>query len=233
MSVIPKEQLGGFRRWQVNSFDQQPAASPLPAATETVAAASVATAEEPSSKLNLPTAEEIGRIQEEARQSGYDAGFEEGMAAARKAGENITQEALAGISRLLANFETALGELDQSVANQLLDMAIETASQLSRAALKVKADYLLPIIREAISSLPLHHAHITLHLNPVDAAQVRPLIAEQMSHHNLQLQENTDIAPGGCRLLAGTSEVDATIETRWCRILESIGAEPQEWLIQK
>jgi flagellar assembly protein FliH len=31
-------------------------------------------------------------------------------------------------------------------------------------------------------------------------------------------------------LQAGTSEVDATIETRWKRVLESIGAEPQEWL---
>jgi flagellar assembly protein FliH len=32
-------------------------------------------------------------------------------------------------------------------------------------------------------------------------------------------------------LLAGASEVDATIETRWKRVLEAIGTEPQEWLM--
>jgi flagellar assembly protein FliH len=37
---------------------------------------------------------------------------------------------------------------------------------------------------------------------------------------------------GGCRVELGASEVDATLETRWRRVLESIGVS-QEWLSNK
>ena len=104
---------------------------------------------------------------------------------------------------------------------------------MTRGAIKAQSDYLLPIIREALSSLPLHHAHVTLHLNPADADTVRSSIGEQLSQQNTQIFENDQITPGGCRVTAGASEIDATTETRWQRVLEAIGTEPQAWLTTK
>lgn len=231
MSVIPKEKLAGFQRWHLNSFDQKPVVSTAPIPTPVIAE-TIAQPLAPLNEVALPTAEDVEQIREEARKTGYEAGFEEGRAVAEKASQEAAQETSAGISTLIANIEKALAELDQSVANQILDLALEVATQISRGAIRTKTDYLLPIIREAITGLPLHHAHITLHLNPADASNVRTGMGEQIGQHNMQIIEDEDISLGGCRLRAGSSEVDATTETRWSRVLEAIGAEPREWLNQ-
>jgi flagellar assembly protein FliH len=228
--IISKEQLGGgFQRWQINSFDPKPVISPP---TPPVIAETVTTTIESVAEIKLPTAEDIERMHEEAHKEGYAAGFAEGDEAGKKAGEAAAQEAVAKIKALIGSVEKSLADLDQTVAYQVLDLALEVATQLSRGVIKTKKDYLIPIIKEAIACLPMHHAHVTLHLNPSDAAAVRASMGEQLSQSNMQIFENNEINPGGCRLSAGASEVDATIETRWTRVLEAIGAEPSEWLNQ-
>jgi flagellar assembly protein FliH len=100
---------------------------------------------------------------------------------------------------------------------------------MTGTALKVQPERLLPIIREALAALPLHHGPVTLSVHPDDAPLVREHLGEYFSHGGGRIQEDPDIAPGGCRLQAGNSEVDASLPTRWRRILEGIGVTP-EWL---
>lgn len=227
--IIPKEKLASYQRWHLHSFDLQPAPSTPP--PPPVEAPAVVVSEQVP-ELELPTPEDIARLQEEARTAGYAAGFEEGKAAGELAGRKAAQVETERITALVGNIEKSLGELDQTVANQILDLALEVAAQITRGAIKAQSDFLLPIIKEAVASLPLHHAHVALHLNPSDAANVRENLGEQLGQNGLQIFENTEIAAGGCRLTAGTSEVDASIETRWNRVLEAIGAEPRAWLNQ-
>lgn len=231
MSIIPKEQLGGFQRWQINSFDQSPVMPTPPEAPPPIVEKAASTSDEQASSPQLPSPEEIEQILEEARQSGYEAGLAEGLAEAEKQREQASQEVATKISDLLQSFESALSELDQSVANQLLDLALEVSRQLTGGAIKARADILLPIIKEAIAFLPMHHAQVTVHLHPEDAALVRAGLAA--TDKDLLIRETADISRGGCRLTAGTSEVDASIETRWSRVLEAIGSEPQAWLNPK
>lgn len=228
--IIPKEKLAGYQRWQLNSFDPQPAAgTPSP---PVIVETPVVGASEALPAPALPTPEDIAHLHDEARSAGYAAGFAEGQAAGELAGRQAAQEEAERIGALVGNIEKALGELDQTVAEQILDLALEVAAQISRGAIQARSDFLLPIIKEAVASLPLHHAHVTLHLNPSDAASIRENLSEQLGQSNLQIFENAEIALGGCRLTAGTSEVDASIETRWNRVLEAIGAEPRAWLKQ-
>ena len=234
MAVIPKEQLSGFQRWQINSFDQKPVISPpVETAAAPVPQEEVITSVETTEEIKLPTAEEIEKIHEEARKTGYEAGLEEGKAEAEKQCEELVRNATQTMELLVKNVESSIAELDQSVANQLLQLALEIARQLTAGIIKADTDILLPIIKESIATLPMHHAHVTIHLNPADAALVRTGLGEQTPQNSLQIHETKDISPGGCRLTSGTSEVDATIETRWSRVLEAIGAEPQAWLIKK
>lgn len=230
--IIPKEELNHFQRWQADSFDAKPAPPPAPEnqTGETPPAVPDAGTLETIQQFNLPTAEDIERIHEEARISGYEAGFAEG----RQSGEQQAREMLDAQTALMAsiigNLREAVGKLEQSVADDLLSLAIEIAAQVMRGAISVKPDLLLPTIREAIATLPLHHAHIVLRLNPQDIEHVRTKIGEQLAQTGAQLLEDSTISRGGCLLQAGASEVDATIETRWKRVLEAIGIEPREWL---
>lgn len=227
--IIPKEELTNVQRWQIGSFEpKRPSEAPSsPVESSSEAESAPETTEQP---FNLPTAEDIERMHEEARASGYQAGFAEG----RTAGEEEAREASAEQARqllaLIENLKTSIVGLEQTVADQLLVLAVEIASQVTRSAINVKPDILLPLIREAISALPLHHAHIVLRLSPKDIESVRSAMGEQLSQVGAQLIEDSTISSGGCMLQAGASEVDATIETRWKRVLEAIGTEPQEWL---
>lgn len=224
--VIPKEELGSYQRWQLGSFDGKPAPAAAPQPTPEPAAIPAPPVEP---ELRLPTAEDFERMIEEARSQGYAAGLAEGREAAA-AEASLTAEAFATrYGALIDGLQQALKEVDQSVANELLGLAIEIAGQITRGHIAVREDALLPVIREAIAMLPLHHAHITLRLNPADAADVRRLLGDELTQSNAQIIEDNVISRGGCLIQAGTSEIDATLETRRKRVLETIGAEPQTW----
>lgn len=226
--IIPKEKSGTFQRWHIGAFDHprsvpaapQPQQEPEAPEPEVI----------PVEQVSLPSADDVEQIFEEARTSGYQEGYEAGLKAGQEAGAAAVDAEIQRISQLTGNLQQALGHLEQDVADQLLTLATEIASQMLRSTLSVKQDVLLPIIREAVSALPVHHAHMIVRLNPEDAARVRTLMGDQLTQSGTQIIEDQEIAIGGCMVRAGTSEVDATSATRWKRVLEAIGAEPQEWL---
>lgn len=231
--IIPKEELVTFQRWQAGSFDKRPAPIPPPVHPVTQIEEPLVGTEKPheaTPSVKLPTADDIERIYEEARTSGYEAGLAEGIATAAQAAQEDMALHSERFNALIRNLQTALNEFDQTVAEQMLALSIEIAAQLTRGVIAAKGDALLPIIREALTTLPLHHAHVVLRMNPADAEIVRSLLGEEFTQTGTQILEDSEISPGGCLLQAGASEVDATIETRWKRVLEAIGTEPQEWL---
>ena len=230
--IIPKEELGDIRRWQIAGFGEKPA-EPVVPATQTEPEAAQVEVGEMAPNVALPTAEDIERVYEEARASGYVAGLEEGQQQARLESEEATRAVAQRLAELVENARLSLADLDQTVADGLLDLAVEIAAQTVRGTLKVKKDVLLPVIREAISALPLHHAHIVVHLHPDDVSAVRERIGEAFFQSGGQIIEAPELTPGGCKVVAGTSQVDATMETRWKRVLESIGLDSATWLAEK
>ncbi len=229
--IIPKENVAGFQRWKANSFDQ-PAptnepdgAAPLAAAPQPVADAP----EEAVVEMPFPTADELSRISEEARTEGYHAGYEEGRMQGESELARQTAEQINQLSTLIGNLHVSLAHLDQEIGDQLLDLALEVAAQVLRGSLSVDRERLLPTIRDALAELPYHHGNISLHLNPDDADALRETLKDQLAHTNSHIVSDSTIAEGGCYIKAGNSEIDATIETRWRRVLEAIGVKAGEW----
>lgn len=234
--IIPKEQLAGYQRWQIGSFDK-PAEPSAPPASETAGSPSMQPATE-SGQLDagmvvdipFPTADDLARINDAARTEGYQAGYEEGLAAGQAEFDARTAEQTAQFSAIIGNLQVSLAHLDQEVSDQLLDLALEVASQVLRSALKVERERLLPTIREALAELPLHHGTISLHLNPLDAEALSATLKDQLTHTGAHIVPDVAVSEGGCQVRAGSSEIDASIETRWRRVLEAIGIEPTPWL---
>ena len=200
-AVIPKENQTAWQRWELASLG--PAAARIPAAgTQTKSAA------------KLPTAEDIERIHRDAHKQGYDAGYEEGTARAR-------MEALR-LHTLVEQLDGALAEFDQKVAEELLGLALEVARQVLRQAIAARPETILEVVKEALLQLP--HQHAALYLHPEDASLVRSYLGDQLAHAGHRLHEEPAMARGGVRVDAGGSHLDASIETRWRRVLESMGA---------
>jgi flagellar assembly protein FliH len=223
---IPKEMLSAYQRWEVAAFDEaEQAAAQAAAQAEKIAAAPpVVVEQDDQPPVVFPTAAEIEQMHADAHQQGYEAGYEEGIAKAK--------ETAAQIDTLMTNLQQALLELDQHVAEQLLSTSVEIAKQVISQSLKIKPELLLPVVREAVATLHPHQGHPLLIAHPDDAALIRTHLGEQLSHNNWRIVEDPTITPGGCRVELGASEVDATLETRWRRVLDTIGVS-QEWLSDK
>ena len=226
---IPKEKLTAYQRWEVAAFDEAEQAA-LRTVKEAEARPEPATPVETETVVPietpvvLPTAAEIERMHAEAHEQGYAAGYEEGIAKAT--------EISARMDELLTGLQISMKALDQQVADQLLATAVEIAQQVLRQSLHIKPELLVPVVREAIATLHPHPGHPLLFVNPDDASLIRKHLGDQLAHNNWRIIEDSSLTPGGCRVEHSASEVDATLETRWRRVIESMGIT-QEWLNDK
>ena len=179
--------------------------------------------------IALPTAADIERMHAEAHEQGYAAGFTEGQAAGHAEGLTKANEIATRINTVLNGLQASISALDQQVADQLLATAVEIAGQVLRQSLRIKPELLLPVVREAVNALHPLSGHPLLCVHPDDAELIRSHLGEQLTHKNWRIVEDPDLTPGGCRVEHGASEVDATLETRWRRVIESMGIT-EEWL---
>ncbi|MDR3298458.1 MAG: flagellar assembly protein FliH [Candidatus Accumulibacter sp.] len=244
---IPREKLTAYQRWELAAFDEEePVAEPpenATAETEQPSAASVPTAEEIPEHVPviLPTAAEIERMQEEAREQGHSEGYvdgksegyanghAEGFAAGHAEGLAQGQEISTQIMTIMDSLGQAVEGIEQQVAEQLLATAVEIASQVLRQSLRVNPELLLPVVREAVDALQFGSGHPALLAHPGDAALIQARMGDQLTHNNWRIIEDPSLTRGGCRVKLGASEVDATLETRWKRVIESIGVN-RDWL---
>ena len=227
-SFIPKEKLTAYQRWELAAFDEEQ--QEVEAAAQ--AAAPVTDTAEPAP----PSTEELQRIFAAAREAGHQAGYQEGFAAGQQAGLEVGQQAGFQAAQQLAEqmaavaigFQQAVQALEGKVAEELLDLALHVARQVVRGSLRVQPALVLDVVREAIIALPSQHGHPTLMVNPEDAPLVRTHLAEQISHTSWRIVEDPTVERGGCRVGNGASEIDATLATRWKRIVDSIGSR-SDW----
>jgi flagellar assembly protein FliH len=245
---IPREKLTAYQRWELAAFDEaeqakqaeEPPDDAPPAETppqEMQAEAEVEVETFPIPQIVLPTAAEIERMHGEAREQGYaeghaegqSAGHAEGYAAGHAEGLAEAQSIAAQIAEILEGLKQAVDGVEQRLADELLDTAVEIASRVLCQSLKVKPELLLPVVREAVDALPLGSDRPMLLAHPDDAALIRTHLGDQLAHNGWQIVDDSALSRGGCRVELGASEVDATLQTRWKRVLDSIGVS-REWL---
>lgn len=198
-NVIPKEQLCAYERWELDSFD-------APGRGGVVA---------------LTTAAQVERIHRQAQQEGFRTGREEGM---RQAAAEASR-----ISALAAAFASEIEALDQLLAQQTLDVALEVARQMLQTVLAARPQLVLPVVQEAIRSLPVLGEERRLHLNPADTELLREQIGESLTSSGWKIVADAAVTRGGCRVVTSHGEVDATLDGRWRRIAASLGRD-ETWL---
>ena len=237
MSVTRHQAVGAYRRWTPPQFDEHgelrepPPEEALPAdeaptpADEAVAPETADEAAGLPADFQFPTAEELERMHEDARaegqREGYEAGFAEGREAGYQAGQQQAASEAGHLMSAVARLDEALAALDGEVAAEVLALALTLARKLVGDTLAAHPEAILETVRSALHQLP--HAHARVALNPLDAELVRTQLGEQFEHAGHRIVEDDTLSRGGCRIEAGATEVDATLETRWRRVLDSIG----------
>lgn len=210
---LPKEQLTAFARWELASFDPVHKT----ASVEPSPATAIATAESAAAKLRS--------IQTSAYDEGHANGYQAGYAAGMQQAQTETNR----LQTLMQNLQIALTQLDEQLAQSLLDLSLEIAHKMVIEALHVKPEIILKVVSTAISGLPHINQNAHLILHPMDAELVRKQMGEDLAHTGWKIFTDSKIEPGGCRVETAHSNVDATNPARWQRIVESIG-QHKPWL---
>jgi flagellar assembly protein FliH len=226
-----KKKLDAYQRWEMNSFETpELTRETQEAETET----SIQADEQP--RVSLPTEEDVAAIFQHAKEDGYAAGLQEGNAAGyaegRKIAEIEVKAEVARVQELLSKLDKDLHEMDQQVADSLLELAITLAQKVVVQALKLKPELIIPIVQEAIRNLPNAMQHPRLFLHPEDAKLVLVHLNDQLEQDHLCVREDEQISRGGCRIEASGSEINGSLEVRWQRVLSAIG-QNDGWLEKK
>jgi flagellar assembly protein FliH len=192
---VTAEELADYQRWQA------PHVAPVTNAENT-----------------FLTVEGIEKLQNEAKQEGYKAGFDEGRQAGLAAGKADIIQQLEYLKQIMVSLNTPLNDLDQQIENDLITLVTTVARQIVRRELKADPEHVIGAVRAAISVLPINDRKIKIHLNPQDIELVRNGLSLDDDGASWQWLEDPMLTRGGCRLETADTMVDATVEAR----LESV-----------
>lgn len=218
----PESSPASWERWTLTSFND---------VADTVAAkARVAARREPLAP-SRPHSQEAVHLREAARQEGYQAGFDsgraEGLRAGQEAAEATGRKLAAQLAQAIARLDAGVAELEHTVADELLALALEIARKVVQQTVAVQPQVVLGVIRQALAQLPVQHAMI--HLNAEDAALVRGHAGEQLAHGGHRIQEDAQLARGDVVIESGGAHLNARLATRWQHVIAALG-DDTPWL---
>ena len=226
MSDTPKELQSAYQRWEMASFgDNRPS----------VVARNAPPPPPPPLPPELipPTEEEIAAIRANAHADGEAIGFEAGSNAGYidglEKGRAEAAEELAHLRTISTTFARALADADEVIANDVLDLALHLARGMLRAALPVKPELVLPVVRDAIAYLPVVQQPAMLMLNPLDVDLVRGALGDEIDKGGWRVIEDASIERGGCKVDTASNQIDAQCEARWARLTHAL-AKDVGWL---
>jgi flagellar assembly protein FliH len=227
--VIPKEQLTAYQRWELAAFEEAGRPSPVGLGSAGHDAQEGTDGLEATLRANLPTAEDLERLHQEAWQEGYNLGLEEGHKAGFEVGRQEGEKYAHQLRALAEALETDRVRQDEEVAQEILALAIAVAQQVVGTSLRIKPELLLATMREALLSLPSLSGHYRVVVHPDSVQVVRDWLDQEHNHLSWKLVEDAQMEPGGFRFESAHSELDASMKARWREIAECLGAST-EWL---
>jgi len=201
---LSRAQQSAWQRWELASLGTQEAVGANP---------------EVAARANAE--QDAARAHEHAKIEGRAQGYAEGMT--RAAGD------VAALQRLLSSFAEHAARHEQQLADEVLDLALLFARQLVGQAVNVRRELVLPIVASALSQLPQATRQIELRLDPADVALVRSVIPADHPGPPLSIIPDPKVGAGGCVVETDQASVDATVASRWRRLLATLG-RTDDWL---
>ncbi|MFA5678508.1 MAG: flagellar assembly protein FliH [Pseudomonas sp.] len=235
--LIRADQAPAFNLWDLPSFDvgghhvpreqekpedqPPPEPEPEPEPIEEVP-------DEP--EIKPFTVEELEQIRAEAYNEGFATGERDGFHSGQLKAQ---QEAKVRLDARVAELEAVMQHLlepirgqDEQIEDMLLELVETMVRQVVQRELKTDSSHIQQVLRSALKALPMGAEHIRIYLNPADFEAVKTI--RERHEESWRLLEDDELLPGGCRIEAEHSQVDATRETRLQQVIEQLHEQRQE-----
>ena len=173
-----------------------------------------------------------------ARESGFEEGLQRGLEAGRKAGyESAHTEAMADFrtrqGRVVESMQQAVEQIEHmkdGLRNQaerdLLDFSVQVASKLTFAIGRTHREAAIANLRRALEPVAAR-TNVTIHVHPVDRKSIETFADDVLrtaeASRSVRIVEDAALAPGGCKVRSGQTEVNASLETQVAEMVALLG----------
>jgi flagellar assembly protein FliH len=158
-------------------------------------------------------------VREQAYQDGLKQGHDEGYQAGLDAASHTLKQQAESLQATINQLHHYLGGQDDEVEQALVNVATCVASAVLRRELSIDSSQIRAVVNEAIASLPMDASNITIFLGEADYC----LLKEHADiPDNWQLQQDSKLTAGGCRVTSRHSVVDYTLEEQFQQSINSL-----------
>lgn len=216
---IPREEVGDVTQWQFGAID----------GTDAVVEELV---EEDPVSLEQEEATRQAELAQ-ARAEGFSQGEAQGHAQVTLEWQQRMDEYVAGqgqeaakrLDAVVQTLSASLGDLQQNMAQEVLELACEIARQVVRQELRSNPHALKPVILEALGMLVSDGRPSSVRLHPADYALVSPALQLDIAGAAVQWVADVSVPVGGCLVEKAGMVVDGSLEKRWQHAIAPLGLD--------
>jgi len=152
--------------------------------------------------------------------AGHEAGLDAGRAQALAGARDELQRLGAPLTALTAQLQALHADWEASLRKDLVGLVEKVARQVVRCELTLQPAQILALVEETLSGMPQRTGVVHVFLNPADLQRIQELDAARIPAW--QLQADSGLEAGECRLLVGEEEVDAGCKQRLAACMEQV-----------
>lgn len=165
---------------------------------------------------------------EAIQKDAYDEAYTQGLAEGRAVGERECRDHASRLCAMLDVLAAPFEELDDSVEQQVLQLAMVVARNIVRRELKTDPAHVIGAVREALKILPIAARDVRVQLHPEDAEIIRTHLKPAEGERAWHVVENPVLTRGGCRVETDSSRIDASVESRLAKLMAVIVGDERD-----
>ena len=208
-NAVSKGEMSAFQRWEMASFGEEKSAP----TAEQVARANA------TARINQI---EVDNAREDARQLGFAEGHASGLEEGRLAGQIKIDTEVEQFHALTVQFSEQLSDANKAIGEDLFKLAVDLAQAMIRSKLEIDPEAIIPLLLDAIDSLPSVQQPAQINLHPLDALIIKANMGDRLIVTGWRIISDPRVARGGCTLETSQNLIDATFDTRWQRLTDAI-----------
>ena len=173
----------------------------------------------------LFTVKDIEKMQKEAEEEGFKAGFDKGRDEGLKAGQDDINQSLAYLQQIMMTLNTPLSDLDKQIEDDLINLVNSMTRQLVRRELETQPEHVIGAMRAAMAVLPINDRRLKIYLHPLDIELVKTGLSIDGEESSWQWIEDPLLTRGGVRLETADTTIDATVEAQINSVINKLLGE--------
>lgn len=141
----------------------------------------------------------------------------------RHLGASLTQH----VEHLAQSISTEFEQASEALAEHLTTLSLAIAQKVIGVQPALAKESVLQLVRQCLEDLAPHPLRGRLVVHPEDFELVQSHCGAVLEHHGLSLvADDTMTQRGGCKIEHPVMDIDASLETRWHRMIEPLVAGP-------